>query len=49
MKVASSKVMKKNIISLPKIVREVLELKPGDYVEWFIENKKVVLRKERRI
>jgi len=45
MKIAVSKVMNKNIIALPKAVREALDVKPGDYIEWTIENDKVIVRK----
>ena len=44
-KVGSSKVMRKYLVTVPKAVREFLGLSPGDYIDWLIENNKVVVVK----
>ncbi len=46
-RVATSKVMRKFLISLPKAVREALDVKPGEYIDWYIENDKIVVVKRR--
>lgn len=46
-KIASSKIMKKYIISIPKAVREALDIKPGDYIEWFVDGDKITIKKKR--
>ena len=45
MRIATTKVMNKNITALPKAVREALNIKPGDYIVWAIEDNKVIIRK----
>jgi len=44
-KIATSKVMRKFLISLPKAVREALDIKPGEYIDWYIEGDKIVVKK----
>lgn len=44
-KIGSSKIMKKYIISIPKVVREILGIEPGDYIEWFIDGDRIVIEK----
>lgn len=44
-KIASSKVMKKYIINIPKAVREALDVRPGDYIDWFVDGDKIVIKK----
>lgn len=47
-RIASTKLMRKCTVTVPKSVREFLELKPGDYIDWFIENDKVIIMKGER-
>jgi len=44
-KVSSTKVMKKYIVTIPKAIRIALDLKPGDFIDWFIDEDKVIVRK----
>jgi len=46
MKVGESKVTSKYLVVLPKAIRLALNLKRGDYVEWYIEGDKVIVRKK---
>ena len=45
-KVGESKVTSKYLVVLPKAIRLALNLKRGDYVEWYIEEGKVVVKKK---
>ena len=45
LKVGESKVTSKYLVVLPKAVRIALNLKRGDYLEWYIEGEKVIVRK----
>jgi len=47
-KVASTKFMKKYTVTVPRAVREFLELKPGDYIDWIIEGDKVFIAKGKK-
>jgi len=47
MKIGESKVTSKYLVVLPKAVRLALNLKRGDYVEWYIEGEKIVVKKKR--
>jgi len=42
-----AKVSKKYLVTIPKEVREALDLKEGDYVAFIIRDKEVVMRKVR--
>ncbi|MCR6691416.1 MAG: AbrB/MazE/SpoVT family DNA-binding domain-containing protein [archaeon YNP-LCB-003-016] len=44
-RLASTKLMKKLVVTVPKVVREMLDLKPGDYVDWSIEDSKIIVTK----
>jgi AbrB family looped-hinge helix DNA binding protein len=44
-KVAETKVYRNNKTSIPSAIMEALNLKVGDFVEWHIENEKIILRK----
>jgi len=46
LKVGESKVTSKYLVVLPKAVRIALNLKRGDYLEWYIEGEKVIVRKK---
>ncbi|MGC9068388.1 MAG: AbrB/MazE/SpoVT family DNA-binding domain-containing protein [Thermoprotei archaeon] len=46
-KIASSKVMKKYVINLPKAVREALMIETGDYVDWFIDRDRIFIEKRK--
>ncbi len=46
-KIASSKIMKKYIINIPKAVREALDIKPGDYIDWFVNGDRITIKKRR--
>lgn len=48
MKVAETRINKKNMTTVPRAVREALELRVGDVIEWHIENERIVVRKKRR-
>ncbi len=37
--------MKKYLISLPKAVKEALDVEPGDYLDWYIENDRIIIVK----
>ncbi len=47
-KVGETKLTSKYLVTVPKAVREALELKRGDIIEWHIEGDKVVVRKKSR-
>ncbi|MCC6018953.1 MAG: AbrB/MazE/SpoVT family DNA-binding domain-containing protein [Candidatus Verstraetearchaeota archaeon] len=47
-RVASTKLMSKFIVTVPKAVREMLDLKPGDYIDWFIEGDRIIITKGER-
>jgi AbrB family looped-hinge helix DNA binding protein len=47
-RVASTKLMNKFIVTVPKAVREMLDLKPGDYIDWFIEGDRIIITKGER-
>jgi transcriptional pleiotropic regulator of transition state genes len=36
-------------ITIPKHLRDALSLKPGDAVEWFIEQNQIIMRKYTRV
>lgn len=42
---ADTKVSEKNLTTVPKPVRNFLEVGAGDRVEWHVENGQVVLRR----
>jgi AbrB family looped-hinge helix DNA binding protein len=48
-RVASTKLMSKFIVTVPKAVREMLDLKPGDYIDWFIDGDRIIITKGERI
>lgn len=45
LKVAETKVYAGNKTAIPKAVLEALGLKIGDYIEWHVEEEKIVVRK----
>jgi AbrB family looped-hinge helix DNA binding protein len=47
-KIASTKFMKGFVVTVPKAVREILDLRPGDYIDWFIDGDKIVIAKGER-
>lgn len=47
LKIALSKVMHKNIIYIPKVVREILNINEGDYIAWYIKDNKVIIEKSK--
>jgi AbrB family looped-hinge helix DNA binding protein len=48
-KLASTKFMSKFIVTVPKVVREMLDLKPGDYINWFLDGDKIVIAKGEKV
>ena len=42
-----AKVSGKYLITIPKEVREALDIKPGDYIAFIIRDNEVVIRKAR--
>ena len=48
-KIGRSKIMKKNVVVIPKAVREALGLKEGDVIEWHVEEGKIVIKKAKDI
>lgn len=44
-RLAKSKVMSKNTVTIPKAIREILEIKVGEYIDWYIENDRIIVRK----
>jgi len=49
-RIASTKLMNKLVVTVPKVVREMLELNPGDYIDWSIEDNKIIVTKgEKKI
>ena len=43
--IAKTKVSKGNLTVVPKPVREALNIKEGDILEWHVENGKIVVKK----
>lgn len=39
--------MHKNIIYIPKVVREILNINEGDYIAWYIKDNKVIIEKSK--
>jgi len=46
-KIGESKLSKGYLTTVPKAVREALDLEVGSRLEWHIENQKVVLKKAK--
>ena len=49
MKIGRSKIMQKNVVVIPKAVREALGLKVGDIIEWHVEEGKIVVKKAKNM
>jgi AbrB family looped-hinge helix DNA binding protein len=46
MKVGSTKVLGNMTVTIPKVVRAALNLKPGDYLEWHTTNQEIIVRRK---
>jgi len=46
MKIAETKITDASLTTVPSAIKEALNLSAGDYVEWHIENDKVLVRKK---
>lgn len=47
MKIAETKVTRRFMTTIPRPIREALNIKLGDVIEWHVENEKVVVRKKK--
>lgn len=45
-RLADTTVSSKNLTTVPKAVRNFLELEPGDRLEWHVENGRITIQKE---
>jgi AbrB family looped-hinge helix DNA binding protein len=48
MKLGQTKVLGNMTVTVPKVVREALNLKAGDYLEWHVVNQEVIVRRRLR-
>ncbi len=48
MKIAETRISKKNTTAVPSAVRKALNLKAGDVIEWHVEGEKIVVKKKLR-
>ncbi len=48
MKVAESRISPKHTTTVPKSIREALDLKVGDVIEWHVKEEKVIVKKKSR-
>jgi len=46
MKIGESRISKKFLLTLPRAVREALNLRVGDTIEWHVERQRLIVRKK---
>jgi len=46
MKIGESRISKKFLLTLPRAVREALDLRVGDTIEWHVERQRLIVRKK---